>query len=278
MPARRLTAYRYPTEQWILFLTLIAVLFIILMTAVLTFRIGLIMIAAGILLTYLSNRVQHARLLRQATLVNDRSARALTCLAKECASRLGCNPFQLFIARSPELNAFTFGLQDPKIVVLNSALFQEMDADEIRFILGHELGHICLGHTWLNSIVGGMAGISPSFLLSTLLRGIFLWWSRACEKSADRAGLLACGRLDKALSALLKLAAGPGTARRQVDFQKVLQQVEAEGADSLSDLQELLATHPMIIRRMTALKEYSASQQYRALKKQLALQIGNVSQ
>ncbi len=278
MPARRLTAYRYSTEQWILYLSCIAVLFITLITAVLTFRIGLILIAAGLLLTYFSNRVQYARLLRQAMLVSDQNAEALTHLARECASRLGCDPFQLFIARSPALNAFTFGLRDPKIVVLHSALFNEMDADEIRFILGHELGHICLGHTWLNSIAGGMTGISSSFLLSTLLRGIFLWWSRACEKSADRAGMLACGRLDKALSALLKLAAGPDAARRQVDFDQVLRLVEAEGTDSLSSLQELAATHPLIIHRMTALKEYSASRQYQALKMQIDQQIGTVYQ
>jgi Zn-dependent protease with chaperone function len=140
-----------------------------------------------------------------------------------------------------------------------------MDADEIRFILGHELGHICLGHTWLNSIIGGMAGLPSSFLGTTLLRWIFLWWNRACEFSADRAGLLACGRLDKALSALIQLAAGPGGIRNPADLERALNVIKGEGDDPINALGEIVATHPMIIRRMNRLRNYAASSQYRRL-------------
>ena len=84
-----------------------------------------------------------------------------------------------------------------------------MDADELRFIIGHEMGHVALGHTWLNSLVGGMAGIPSSSTSSAILTLAFLSWNRTCELSADRAGLLACGSLDKAVSSLIKLVAGP---------------------------------------------------------------------
>ena len=53
----------------------------------------------------------------------------------------------------------------------------------------------------LNWLVGGMAGIPSPFMASALLAMAFLWWNRACEFSADRAGLLACGK------------AGPGHLR-----------------------------------------------------------------
>ena len=36
-----------------------------------------------------------------------------------------------------------------KAIVLYSSLFKIMDQDEIQFILGHEMGHVKLGHTWL---------------------------------------------------------------------------------------------------------------------------------
>ena len=68
------------------------------------------------------------------------------------------------------------------------------------------LGHVALGHTWLNTLVGGIAGIPGSFLGGSDLDMAFLGWNRTCEYSADRAGLLACGSLEKAISALIKLA------------------------------------------------------------------------
>jgi len=149
-------------------------------------------------------------------------------------------------------------------VVLQSALLQVMDEDELRFILGHELGHVRLGHTWLNSLVGGMAGIPSPFLASTLLAMAFLWWNRACEYSADRAGLLACGKPHKAVSALVRLAAGT-EARTQAGLERALRHIQAEDDHALSNLTEALATHPMIIRRIEELRRYAASGEYRRL-------------
>jgi len=51
-----------------------------------------------------------------------------------------------------EMNAYTFGLSDPR-VVCSIQPFQVMDAEELSFIIGHELGHVALGHTWLNSLI-----------------------------------------------------------------------------------------------------------------------------
>ncbi len=73
MRFRPITSYRYPTEQWILFITCAAVLLVILLTAVLTLRVSLIVIFVGLLVAYLSNRVRQADLIRTALLVNDQS-------------------------------------------------------------------------------------------------------------------------------------------------------------------------------------------------------------
>jgi Zn-dependent protease with chaperone function len=171
---------------------------------------------------------------------------------------------QVFVAPNDRLNAYTFGLSSPKVVVLHSALLPVMDADELRFVLGHELGHVRLGHTRLNSLVGGMAGIPSPFLASALLTMAFLWWNRACEYSADRAGLLACGKPHKAVSALVKLAAGP-EARTQADLERALLYIEAEDDQALSSLSETLTTHPMMVRRIEELRRYATSSEYRRL-------------
>ncbi len=145
-----------------------------------------------------------------------------------------------------------------------SSLFNLMDAEELRFILGHEMGHVSLGHTWLNSVLGGMAGIPTSFGASMLLNASFLWWNRACEYSADRAGLLACGNPVKAVSALAKLATG-SQMQTQSDLAQALRLLEAQDDSMLNRIQEILCTHPMIVRRIQALRRYAASAQYKRL-------------
>ncbi len=269
MERRRTIAYRYPTEQPILCITLLAVGLVILLTAALTFRISLIVVAIAVTTAYITNRFRHIHLLGNALLVNKESAPALTSLARECIGKLQSGPIQLFIARDAGLNAYTFGLLDPKVVVIYSSVFHEMDAEEIRFILGHELGHICLGHTWLNSIVGGIAGVPANMALSSLLKGVFLWWNRACEYSADRAGLLACGNPQKAISALAKLSVGPGKIRNTVDLHSALLRIENGEDQPYGALAEVVATHPNILRRIRAVQRYAASHGYQVLQEQM---------
>jgi Zn-dependent protease with chaperone function len=162
------------------------------------------------------------------------------------------------------LNAYTFGFGSTKVVVVYSALFKNMDEGEISFILGHEMGHVSLGHTRINSFIGGMAGIPAPWGISVILRGIFLSWNRACEYSADRAGLLACGNVNKAISALIKLGAGPG-AHSQAELDRALKMLDEEDDNIFSLLGESLQTHPMLIKRIQQLLRYASSRNYEKL-------------
>ncbi len=265
MARTRTTVYRYPGESIILILTVIAVFLVIILTASATFCLSFIFIIVVIGITYATNQANHQALIRQAYPVNARTNPTITTVAQECMSRIRPGPIELFIAPVKALNAYTFGLASPKVVVLYSALFSEMDEDELRFILGHELGHISLGHTWLNSLLGGMAGIPASIGPAILLTGAFLWWNRACEYSADRAGLLACGKINKAISALIKLQAGPDGVHNAADLQRALAVIEKEDDSLINLLGEALATHPMIIRRIKALSLYASSKDYQSL-------------
>ena len=214
--------------------------------------------------SYGASRVRHEELLKHAQPVTPQAAPGLAALVRECAARLQVEPVQVFVAPSSARNAYTFGLTAPKVVVLYSSLVQVMDADELRFIIGHEMGHVCLGHTWLNSLVGGLAGIPSPMLAFVVLSLAFRWWNRACEYSADRAGLLACRNPQKATSALVRLTTGTA-ARSSGDLQQALRRVEAEDDDIASNLTEALATHPMTIRRIEELRRYAASAEYRRL-------------
>jgi Zn-dependent protease with chaperone function len=92
----------------------------------------------------------------------------------------------------------------------------------------------------------------------------FLGWNRACELSADRAGLLACGDVEKAVTALLKLVAGEAGADPRA-LAAAYRQVDAEDDTFLGNLNEAFGSHPMLIRRINELRSWAASNQYHRL-------------
>jgi len=258
------TAYRYPNEHLILTITLLLVLVVIALTATATVCASVIFIILFVALSYNFSLSHHNALLREALPVTSKNMPDLAQVLQRGQARLQPGPVEAYVVSSEELNAYTFGLSDPKTVVLYSALFQVMDEDEMLFILGHELGHVVLGHTWLNSLVGGMAWIPASFSAAVILNVAFLWWNRTCEFSADRAGLLACGKPEKAVSALLKLGAGK-LGRGRYNLEEVYRRLDAEDDQPSGDLNEILATHPLLIHRIQELRKYVASAGYRRL-------------
>ena len=173
--------------------------------------------------------------------------------------------FVMYVLPNNQRNAYTFGLSDPRVVVLYSSLVSSMDAGELRFVIGHELGHLVFNHTWLNTLLGGMAGVPLSLEAAMILTFAFRGWNRACEFSADRAGLVACGDLNKATSALVKLVAGD--VRSPEELQRALAAIDREDDLILKVLASSLSTHPMVVKRIKELRKYAASAEFRRLMK-----------
>ena len=263
------TAYRYPHELLILTMTLLLVFAAIALTVTATVCTSSIFILGFISLSFYLTWSHHRSLINTAMLLSQQQNPPLSRLVRVASERLRPGNIKVYITRSRSLNAYTFGLSSPKVIVLYSSLFQVMDSDELLFILGHEMGHIALGHTWLNSLVGGMAGIPSPYAVAAVLSLAFLWWNRACEYSADRAGLLACGNPNKAISALIKLEAGPKVSTQQ-DMELAYRRIDAEDDAILNNLSETLGTHPMLIKRINQIRSYAASSQYKRLSSQLS--------
>lgn len=262
-----ITAYRYPSEQLILLVTLLGLGTAALFVAGPTLCLAPLILAGMVSLAYFLNRAHHQELIVKAVEVTPVNSPRLALLAADCLRRLRPGPVVIYVAPLRRLNAYTFGITDPKVVVLYSALLKVMDEDEIRFVLGHELGHVALDHAWLNTLLGGMAGVPLSFGGAVILTLAFRWWNRACEYSADRAGLLACGSPDKAVSALVKLASGGGQTPEEL--KRALALIERQDDSAVNLLAESLSTHPMTINRIQQLRRYASTSQYRRLQQQI---------
>ncbi len=52
---------------------------------------------------------------------------------------------ELYVTNSPFTNASDVGMDKP-IIIINSALLDLLDEEEMRFVVAHELGHALSGH------------------------------------------------------------------------------------------------------------------------------------
>lgn len=262
-----MTGYRYPGEQAILAITVMVIFAVLALTAIPTLCLAPLVAVVYVVITYYSSKAQHQELLRVGTPISPQTSPRLAALAEECFRRLKPGAVQFFIVPSKQLNAYTFGLSKPNMVVLYSPILEVMDPTELQFVIGHELGHVELGHSWLNTLLGGLAGVPVTFAGAIILTLAFRWWNRACEFSADRAGLLACGSLNKAISALAQL--GVGDINTQAELQRALALLEREDDSFGNVLGETLSSHPMLVKRIRELQKYAATNQYQRLQAQL---------
>src|SRR5438128_10086577 len=101
-------------------------------------------------------------------------------------------------------------------IVVTSGLVDLLDTDELRGVVGHELGHIKSGHMLYHTmavfiaLVARVAARNLPFinLVSQALLIAFYDWLRKSELTADRAGLLVSQDSDVVVRTLLKLAGG----------------------------------------------------------------------
>lgn len=142
---------------------------------------------------------------------------------------------QLFVTQTPMVNAGAVGVDEP-FIVLNSGALTVLTEEQVKVIIGHELGHIMSDHMLYRTImlVVMIFGIrNLPFLAGLALMPIqlaLLEWSRKSELSCDRAGMLATQNRDASLSTFLKLAGGGSTGETSLEeFLTQAHEYEQEG-------------------------------------------------
>jgi Zn-dependent protease with chaperone function len=182
-------------------------------------------------------------------------------LAETAANRLSMKMPAVYIVQSPEFNAIAQGFIGKKSVSLYSALVKGMTPTELLWLLGHEFAHIKLGHTNLGVLTNAKTSVPG---LSQFLNLIYQWWSRKCEYSCDRGGLLACRDEKAAISALAKIAIGPELFA-EMNIDEFLKQHMDLEQDDVARLSESLISHPYTVRRMKAIVDFHDTDQFRRL-------------
>jgi Zn-dependent protease with chaperone function len=182
---------------------------------------------------------------------------------------------ECYVMQSPLVNAMAIG-KDRPFIVLTTGLVNLNDEEELRFVVGHELGHILSGHAVYRTMLLILIQLSMRIAWMPIgylgLRAI-IWgleeWFRKSEVSCDRAGLLAGQDVDAARRALMKLAGGPYLSELNPDaFREQAREYDAvpDLRDSILKLLQLQGnTHPFAVVRFAELDRWATNGEYEAI-------------
>ncbi|HTS98625.1 MAG TPA: M48 family metallopeptidase [Streptosporangiaceae bacterium] len=179
---------------------------------------------------------------------------------------------ELFISQNPLVNAMTLGADKP-FIVITSGMVDLMDPEEMRFVIGHELGHTLSGHAVYRTMLFHLLNLVTRIAWLPIVlpaKGI-IWaleeWYRKSELSCDRAGLLAGQDVEAARRALMKTAGGSRLGELSHDaFHQQAHEYDAvpDVRDGLLKLLQLQGnTHPFAVIRFAELDRWAADGDYR---------------
>lgn len=198
--------------------------------------------------TSLVNNIQAGLALNSLKISKETTPELFDCLECTCKNLfLDINMVSAYVTSSPEIQASCISFnRNNCIITLTSAVINLLDFKEIKFVMGHELGHFLLGHN-----------IEEQHLVESQEGYIK---KRAQEISVDRIGLLACRDINIATRAITKSLSGLGERYISTNMQGFLKQLDLDVAKD--DDSGRFSSHPSFILRLKSLIRFSMSDVY----------------
>jgi len=173
---------------------------------------------------------------------------------------------ELYVAASPVPHAMAIGIDRP-IVVVTSGMVDLLDDDELRFVLGHELGHVLSGHALYTTMLLQLMRLSATLSWLPLgalgLRAVLAAlheWARKAELSCDRAGLLAGQDPAAALRVHMMIASGGDASELDATAFRAQGEEYLASPDIRDSLLKLLLlearSHPFAVLRSAELQRW----------------------
>jgi len=204
-------------------------------------------------------------------------------LCQEVKKKLAFDdPVDFYITGDSTVNAFSLAAEDegqPHIINVNSGLFDLMSTEELRFVVGHELGHLINRDTALSRLIQFV--FPPESKAPISLQYKIRLHEQLAELVADRYGYLASGNLNVCVTAFFKMASG-------LDLEKMNVSIDALLADNNRRLDYFLkdkgvsrASHPVNPIRVQALNLFANAKSEKSLNKgmdeliSILLKVGN---
>ncbi len=163
-----------------------------------------------------------------------------------------------YITGDSTVNAFSLAAEDegaPHIVNVNSALFDLMSQDELRFVIGHELGHLINKDSALSRLIRFV--FPPETRVPVSLQYKIRLHEQLAELVADRYGYIAAEDLGVCVTAFFKMASGLDLAKINVSIDALIADNSRRLEYFLNDKGVSRASHPVNPIRVQALNLFA---------------------
>lgn len=190
---------------------------------------------------------------------------ALCCQVKESLDFK--EDVEFYITNSSDANAYAVSKLDDgdtNLIVLHSRIIDQFDQDELKFVIGHEMGHLISDNAKFMRIIDF---VFPDYsqIPVVFMHKISLW-QKLSELTADRFGYIASPDLNKCVSNFFKLASGLTTDKIKFvhanyikEMEKLIEQFKTNPFGDTS-------SHPVNPIRIKALQHFSQSSLYREIR------------
>lgn len=186
---------------------------------------------------------------------------------------------EVYIYESPDPNAFATGpSRNNSMVAVSTGLLQNLNQNEIRAVLAHEMGHVYNGDMFTTTVLAGLMNTFVYIIANIIYRFIaersegmafvayfiihmalsFLamipisWWSRRREFSADKFAANTVGK-EHMISALQSIDRWVNQVQYQYHSEDALATMKISG--QTQSFMQIFSTHPPIEARVDALKQ-----------------------
>ena len=171
-----------------------------------------------------------------------------------------------YITGNSEVNAMSFASTDsnrPHIIEINSGLFNLMNREELKFVIGHEIGHLINQDTVilrLFQFVYPDDDSCPAFLSKRVAL-----FRQIAELGADRYGYMACENLDACITSIFKIASGLFLDKMNVSIETLIKENSQRLEYFLKDKGKSEGSHPVNPIRIQAMSLFAKAKTQKAL-------------
>ncbi len=219
-------------------------------------EIGVIIAIAVVYVT-----LARGRLLGTSVRAHEHQFPELFAIIDRCARMLGMRTPHVFVREDVLVPITAMGLGEPYSVTISSSWLRHLDAAELEFLIGCELGHIAAGHTRISSL------FSASGRENAIVALVFGAWLRRTEYTADRVGLLCCRSFEAAVQAIYAISFRE--LKGQVQYEAFIEQRLAIQRDPSLAMGEWLGETPYAVNRIAELRRFAGSAAYSFWSQQL---------